>query len=181
MTRLIRLGSPESFATVTNLAPVLPLMTETDSEFQSLCLNEPAERFINFASFDTGVLAFECIFNSLISNAAYSLRAIFLFAAFLATSIANLIRSGLISRSQSSSSSELMRTDDHDHPILLRDREPALHGNSLCSGLVYTLSRAFFLLDQRLADLKFEHGSRVSLCRESVLIRGNMNQIHATT
>jgi hypothetical protein len=36
MTRLIRLGSPESIATVTNLAPVLPLMTETDSELQSL-------------------------------------------------------------------------------------------------------------------------------------------------
>jgi len=27
---------PESVATVTNLAPVLPLMTETDSELQSL-------------------------------------------------------------------------------------------------------------------------------------------------
>src|SRR5713101_1342238 len=98
--------------------------------FRAFCLNEPAERFINFASFDTGVLAFECIFNSLISDAVYSLRAIFLFAAFLATSISNLIRSGLISRSQSSSS-ELMRTDDHDHLILLLDHEPALDGKFL--------------------------------------------------
>jgi hypothetical protein len=75
--------------------------------FGAFCLNEPSERFINFASFDTGVLAFECIFNSLISDAVYSLRAAFLFAAFLATSISNLIRSGLITRSHSSSS-ELM-------------------------------------------------------------------------
>src|SRR5882672_5223511 len=104
--------------------------------FRAFCLNEPSERFINFASFDTGVLAFECIFNSLISDAVYSLRAIFLFAAFLATSISNLIRSGLISRSQSSSS-ELMRTDDHDHLlILLLDHEPALDGSS-SSGIVY--------------------------------------------
>jgi hypothetical protein len=36
MTRLIRLESPKSVATVTNLAPVLPLMTETDSKLQSL-------------------------------------------------------------------------------------------------------------------------------------------------
>jgi predicted AlkP superfamily pyrophosphatase or phosphodiesterase len=34
---------------------------------------------------------------------------------------------------------------------------------------------------QRLPGLKFEHGSRVGLCRESVVTRGNMNQIHATT
>ena len=39
--------------------------TETDSELQGLCINEPSERFINFASFDTGVLAFECIFDNL--------------------------------------------------------------------------------------------------------------------
>jgi hypothetical protein len=74
-----------------------------------------------------------------------------------------------------------MRTDDRDHLILLLDHEPALDGSSLCSGLVYTLSRTFFLLDHRLPGLKFEHGPRVSLCRESVLTRGNMNQIHATT
>jgi hypothetical protein len=98
MTRLIRLESPESIATVTNLAPGLPLMTETDAELQG-CLNEPSERFINFASFDTGVLAFECIFNNLISDAVYSFRVIFFFAAFLATSTSNLIQSGLISRS----------------------------------------------------------------------------------
>jgi hypothetical protein len=70
------------------------LMTETDPSFRAFCLNEPAERFINFASFDTGVLA--CIFNSLISDAVYSLRVIYFFAAFLAISISNLIRSGLI-------------------------------------------------------------------------------------
>jgi hypothetical protein len=33
---LIRLESPESIAMFTNLAAVLPLMTETDSELQSL-------------------------------------------------------------------------------------------------------------------------------------------------
>ena len=112
MTRLIRLQSPEPAATVTNLATILPLMTETDSELQGFCLNEPSERFINFASFDTGVLAFECIFNSLISDAVYSLRVIFFFAAFLATSISNLIRSGLIPRSHSLSS-ELMIVSAH--------------------------------------------------------------------
>ncbi len=67
MTRLTRLECPESVATVTNLAPVLPLMTETDAQL---------------------------IFNSLISDAVYSLRTAFLFTAFLATSISNLIRSG---------------------------------------------------------------------------------------
>src|SRR6266478_2834139 len=36
MTRLIRLVGPESIATVTNLAPALPLMTETNSELQGL-------------------------------------------------------------------------------------------------------------------------------------------------
>jgi hypothetical protein len=36
MTRLTRLESPESVATTTNVAPVLPLMTETDSELQGL-------------------------------------------------------------------------------------------------------------------------------------------------
>jgi hypothetical protein len=60
-----------------------------------------------------------------------------------------------------------MRTDDHEHLLILSlDREPVLDGSSLCSGLVYTSSRAFFLLYQRLPDLKFEHGSRVSPCRE---------------
>jgi hypothetical protein len=44
--------------------------------------------------------------------------------------------------------------------------------------LVCALSRAI-ILDQRLPGFKFEHGSGVSLCRESVLTRGNMNQIHA--
>jgi hypothetical protein len=36
ITGLIRLESPKSVAKVTNLAPVLPLMTETNSELQSL-------------------------------------------------------------------------------------------------------------------------------------------------
>jgi hypothetical protein len=36
ITALIRLESPKSVARVTNLAPVLPLMTETNSELQSL-------------------------------------------------------------------------------------------------------------------------------------------------
>jgi hypothetical protein len=56
-----------------------------------------------------------------------------------------------------------------------------LMGFLLCSGLIYTSSRAFFLLDQRLPGLKFEHGSRVCLYREPVLTRGNTNQIHAAT
>jgi len=43
-------------------------------------------------SFDTGVLAFECVFNSLMSDAVYSLRTIVFFFAFLATSISNLIQ-----------------------------------------------------------------------------------------
>ena len=58
----------------------------------AFCLKEPSDRFINFVSFDTGVLAFECVFNSLISDAVYSLRTIVLFFAFLATSISNLIK-----------------------------------------------------------------------------------------
>jgi len=63
----------------------------------AFCLNEPSDRFINFVSFDTGVLAFECVFNSLMSAAVYSLRTIFFFVDFLATSISNLIQGGLIS------------------------------------------------------------------------------------
>src|ERR1700730_4143889 len=92
--------------------------------FRAFCLNEPSERFIDFASFDTGVLACECIFNSLISDAVYSLRVTFVFAVFLAASLSNLIRSGLITRSHSSSS-ELMRTDDHENLLILSlDHEP---------------------------------------------------------
>jgi hypothetical protein len=73
---------------------------------------------------DVGHDCRECIFNSLISDAVYSLRVIFFFAAFLATSISDLIRSGLITRSHPSSS-ELMRTDDHDHLLILSlDHEP---------------------------------------------------------
>ena len=58
----------------------------------AFCLKEPSDRFINFVSFDTGVLAFECVFNSLMSDAVYSLRTIVFFFAFLATSISNLIQ-----------------------------------------------------------------------------------------
>ena len=47
--------------------------------------SEPSDRFINFVSFATGVLAFECAFNSFTSAAVYSLRTFFF--AFLATSI----------------------------------------------------------------------------------------------
>jgi hypothetical protein len=53
----------------------------------AFCLSEPSERFINFVSFDTGVRAFECAFNNLTSVAVYSFRLIFVFDAFLATSI----------------------------------------------------------------------------------------------
>ena len=50
--------------------------------FSAFCLNEPSDRFINFASFDTGVLAFECVFNSLMSDAVYVLRIAFFFGVF---------------------------------------------------------------------------------------------------
>jgi len=53
----------------------------------AFCLNEPSDRFINLASFDTGVLAFECAFNIFTSDIVYSLRMIFFVVAFLATSI----------------------------------------------------------------------------------------------
>jgi len=39
--------------------------------------SEPSDRFINFVSFATGVLAFECAFNSFTSAAVYSLRTFF--------------------------------------------------------------------------------------------------------
>jgi hypothetical protein len=42
--------------------------------FSALCLDEPSDRFINFASFDTGVFAFECAFSSLMPDAVYVLR-----------------------------------------------------------------------------------------------------------
>jgi|SRR5450755_980715 len=75
----------------------------------------------NFVSFDTGVLAFECVFNSLMSEAVYSLRTIVFFVDFLATSISNLIQCGLISRSHLPSS-EQMRT--HSHLLLIHSRHP---------------------------------------------------------
>src|ERR1700716_1521706 len=56
----------------------------------AFCRNEPSDRFINFVSFDTGVLAFECAFNNLTSDAVYSFRLILFFVAFLATSILRL-------------------------------------------------------------------------------------------
>jgi hypothetical protein len=66
-------------------------------------LSEPSDRFINFASFDTGVLAFECVFSSLMSDALYVLRVGFFFVVFFTTSIFCDSKGGLISRSQSSS------------------------------------------------------------------------------
>jgi hypothetical protein len=55
----------------------------------AFCLNEPSDRFINLVSFDIGVRAFEYVFNSFTSETVYSLRMIFFFVAFLATSISN--------------------------------------------------------------------------------------------
>lgn len=52
----------------------------------AFCLSEPSDRFINFVSFDTGVLAFECAFKNLTSDVVYSFRLIFFFVAFVATS-----------------------------------------------------------------------------------------------
>src|SRR5260370_23737786 len=50
--------------------------------FSAFCLKEPSDRFINLVSFDTGVLAFECAFNNLTSDAVYSVLLIFFFVAF---------------------------------------------------------------------------------------------------
>jgi hypothetical protein len=52
----------------------------------AFCLSEPSDRFINLVSFDTGVLAFECAFNNLTSDAVYSFQLTFFFVAFFATS-----------------------------------------------------------------------------------------------
>jgi hypothetical protein len=40
----------------------------------AFCLNDPSDRFISFASFDTGVFAFECCLSNLMSAAVYGLR-----------------------------------------------------------------------------------------------------------
>jgi len=64
--------------------------------FSAFCLKEPSDRFINLVSFDTGVLAFECAFNSLTSDVVYSRRLILFIVAFLATSSLQLFRNGLI-------------------------------------------------------------------------------------
>jgi hypothetical protein len=91
-------------------------------------------RFISFANFDTGILAFECI-NSLISDTVYSLRAIFLFAAFLATLD---LQSGP-KRLDITIAIIIKRTDDHEHLlILLLDHVPALDGSSLCSSVRFS-------------------------------------------
>ena len=55
--------------------------------FRAFCLNDPSDRFIAFAILDTGVLALECCFSSLMSAAVYGLRADFFFA------LANLLSS----------------------------------------------------------------------------------------
>jgi hypothetical protein len=59
-----------------------PLSPSGYPYFSAFCLNEPSDRFINFASFDTGVLAFECVFSSLMSDAVYVLRIAFFFVVF---------------------------------------------------------------------------------------------------
>jgi hypothetical protein len=41
----------------------------------AFCLNDPSDLFISLEIFFTGVLAFECCFNSLISAAVYGFRA----------------------------------------------------------------------------------------------------------
>lgn len=65
----------------------------------------------------------------------------------------------------------LVATGDRSRATLI----PATNGTG------EDLAKLASALDQRLAGLKFELGSGVSLCRESFLTRGNMNQIHATT
>ena len=42
---------------------------------KAFCLNDPTDRFICLEIFTTGVLAFECCFNSLTSAVVYGLRA----------------------------------------------------------------------------------------------------------
>jgi len=49
-------------------------MTKTDTGFSPFCLKDPTDLFICLAIFDTGVLALECCFNSLMSAAVYGLR-----------------------------------------------------------------------------------------------------------
>jgi len=45
----------------------------------AFCRNDPSDRFISLAIFLTGVLAFECCLNSLMSAAVYGFRARFFF------------------------------------------------------------------------------------------------------
>ena len=69
------------------------------------------------------------------------------------------------------SRSSSLRATIRSHAALI----PAMNGAG------EELAKLASALDQCLAGLKFELGSGVSLCRESFLTRGNMNQIHATT
>jgi hypothetical protein len=49
--------------------------------FKAFCLNEPSVLFISLAIFDTGVLAFECCFSSLMSAFVYGLLVTLFFLA----------------------------------------------------------------------------------------------------
>ena len=59
----------------------------------AFCLNDPSDLFINFASFETGVFAFECCLSNLMSAAVYGLRVGLFFVA-----LANLLSSNWIAR-----------------------------------------------------------------------------------
>jgi hypothetical protein len=47
-------------------------MAKANPSVNAFCLNEPSDRFISLVSFDNGVLAFECVFNSFTSDTVYS-------------------------------------------------------------------------------------------------------------
>ena len=59
----------------------------------AFCLNDPSDLFINFASFETGVFAFECCLSNLMSAAVYGLRVGLFFVA-----LANLLSSNWMAR-----------------------------------------------------------------------------------
>ena len=59
----------------------------------AFCLRDPSDRFISFASFDTGVFAFECCLSNLMSAAVYGLRVGLFFVA-----LANLLSSNGMAR-----------------------------------------------------------------------------------
>jgi hypothetical protein len=59
----------------------------------AFCLNDPSDRFMSFAIFDTGVFAFECCLSNLMSAAVYGLRVGLVFFA-----LANLFSSNWMAR-----------------------------------------------------------------------------------